>query len=156
MHGTSFPYRQCIQCSGFSSLTLTTPPSASSFVGLAIEGELAVRLIDVEGPVAEWLVDCFPVIELHHGRLECTGQARAGEVIARNGLHAGVVRPPADAVLRYTLGQLPLASLVTTVEDGTDPWREEAELSALTIDGTTGPASTVRYTSFSFLPQPAP
>lgn len=122
----------------------------SSFVGLAIEGELAVFLIDVDGPAAGWTVDCFPVIELHHGGMECEGEARAGELIARNGLHAGVVRPPANAVFRCTLGQLSEASVLTTVEGGADPWREEAELSALAIDGTTGPASTVRY--FFYMP----
>ena len=64
--------------------------SAASFVGLAIEGELAVSLVSTEGPAAEWIVDYFPVIELHHGEFQCDFAVRAGEFIAKNGIHAGV------------------------------------------------------------------
>jgi 2-keto-4-pentenoate hydratase len=63
----------------------------ANFVGLAIEGELAVEIVEAppDAPPAEWLVDYFPVIELHHCEFDCDAAVRAGEFIAKNGIHAG-------------------------------------------------------------------
>ncbi|QDT59749.1 2-keto-4-pentenoate hydratase [Stieleria bergensis] len=71
--------------------------SRSSFAQLAIEGELAVRLS--RAPTASDFAqpgfpDCidrvFPVIELHHHVIR-GAKPSAGELIASNAIHAGVV-----------------------------------------------------------------
>lgn len=73
------------------------------FDGLAVEGEFAFRLA-AEIPDAAWLrgrreralAAFFPVIELHNYVFHSdppTGQ----ELIANNGLHAGVVLPPRES-----------------------------------------------------------
>src|SRR5579864_14201 len=73
---------------------------ASRFHKLAIEGEFAFRLAE-DIPDAGWVVNnpeqaigqAFAVIELHN--YICRGPAghRAQEIIANNGMHAGVVLP---------------------------------------------------------------
>jgi 2-keto-4-pentenoate hydratase len=77
--------------------------SAARFANLAVEGELAVRLrAELSGPsVTE--EDCraaiamtFAVIELHHYVLPTT-LPRIHWLIASGGLHAGFVRPMANA-----------------------------------------------------------
>ena len=68
---------------------------ANDFAGLAIEGELAVTLVDASPELAteDWLVEYAPIIELHHSNMYCPSSGdRAAELIARNGIHAGVVR----------------------------------------------------------------
>ncbi len=64
--------------------------SHASYANLAIEGELAVRL----GDDAE-IVRVFPVIELHNYVFRSETPALQ-ELIATNGLHAGVVLPDGD------------------------------------------------------------
>ncbi len=71
--------------------------SRSSFANLAIEGELAVELIReplesdfLDGELPACVAKVIPVIELHH--LVMRGeQPSAGELIANNAIHAGVV-----------------------------------------------------------------
>lgn len=79
---------------------------AAAFCELAIEGEFAVRIArdlpdsgrllrDPEGAVA----GCFPVIELHNyvfRRAPHTAQ----ELIGNNALHAGVILPASEPLLR--------------------------------------------------------
>lgn len=67
--------------------------------GLAVEGELAVRLA-CDVPSAEWLganPDAWGtvgvVIELHHWVFRAPEAQRAAELIANNAIHAGVVLP---------------------------------------------------------------
>ena len=74
------------------------------FANLAIEGEFAVRLASdvadsdwMRNHKAEALAAAFPVIELHNYVLR--GQQRALELIANNGLHAGVVIPAEETVV---------------------------------------------------------
>jgi len=64
--------------------------SYASYANLAIEGELAVRL----GDEAE-IVCVFPVIELHNYVFR-SKPPNLQELVANNGLHAGVVLPAAD------------------------------------------------------------
>src|SRR4051794_15487396 len=71
--------------------------SCSRFVNLAVEGELAVRLAaDLPYPprsdeqCAAAVGSVFPVIELHDYVLRCDPPC-AAELIARNGMHAGLV-----------------------------------------------------------------
>ena len=73
------------------------PLNAASFDGLAIEGELAVRLAD-DVPSADWLrqnldvvQSAFVVIELHNYVFRGTAEQRAAELIANNAIHAGAV-----------------------------------------------------------------
>ncbi len=67
----------------------------SGFAGLAIEGELAVRLATdlpqsvSDSEVASAIECVFPVIELHN--LCFQGEPSAGELIASNAIHAGFV-----------------------------------------------------------------
>lgn len=89
---------------------------SSEFDGLAIEGELAVRLAD-DVPSAEWLqrnVDvlaaAFVVIELHHYVSRGGPGQAAAELIANNAIHAGVVLPIRETPLRHP-GHLLNASL---------------------------------------------
>ncbi|MEL7497743.1 MAG: fumarylacetoacetate hydrolase family protein [Planctomycetota bacterium] len=70
---------------------------AENFDGLAIEGELAVRLLD-DIPSAEWLrknpqvvAGHVAVIELHNYVFRGTESIRAAELITNNAIHAGVV-----------------------------------------------------------------
>jgi 2-keto-4-pentenoate hydratase len=61
--------------------------SAASFATLAIEGEMALRIGD-DGAAAE----AFPVIELHNYVFR-GARKTLPELVANNGLHAGVVLP---------------------------------------------------------------
>jgi 2-keto-4-pentenoate hydratase len=73
---------------------------ASRFHKLAVEGEFAFRLAE-DIPDAEWLVNnperaigrAFAVIELHNYVCRAPVGQRAQELIANNGMHAGVVLP---------------------------------------------------------------
>ncbi len=88
--------------------------SSSAYAELAIEGELAVRLGD-DGRIAT----VFPVIELHNYVFRGQPPTLA-ELVANNGIHAGVVLPPPAAET---------------------PWRgDEPPTGRLTV-GSTGPAS---------------
>jgi 2-keto-4-pentenoate hydratase len=90
--------------------------SHASYANLAIEGELAVRL----GEDAE-ITRVFPVIELHNYVFRSEPR-NLQELIANNGLHAGVVLPAADGV--EWRGEEPLAGALrveingSTVEEG--------------------------------------
>jgi 2-keto-4-pentenoate hydratase len=71
--------------------------SLSEFANLAIEGELAVELSReptpedfVEGEIPACVSRVFPVIELHHFVMRGE-QPSAGEVIANNAIHGGIV-----------------------------------------------------------------
>lgn len=66
--------------------------SHASYANLAIEGELAVRL----GEEAE-ISHVFPVIELHNYVFR-SKIPNLQELVANNGLHAGVVLPDMDSV----------------------------------------------------------
>ena len=70
---------------------------AQHFDGLAIEGELAVRLRDDE-PSSVWLRNNpevvarnVTVIELHNYVFRGPASSRASELVANNAIHAGVV-----------------------------------------------------------------
>ena len=69
----------------------------SQFANLAIEGELAVELSRepgnedfVEGSIPACVSRVFPVIELHH-YVQRGEQPSAGELIANNAIHGGIV-----------------------------------------------------------------
>jgi len=76
------------------------------FDGLAIEGELAVRM-DRDIPDADWLQShpdeaissCFAVIELHNYVFR-SAPYNAPELIGNNAIHAGVVVPLSEPPLR--------------------------------------------------------
>ena len=77
--------------------------SAACFANLAVEGELAVRLrAELSGPSVTGedcrasIASTFGVIELHHYILP-TAWPRIHWLIASGGLHAGFVRPMANA-----------------------------------------------------------
>jgi 2-keto-4-pentenoate hydratase len=92
------------------------------FAGLAIEGELAVRIArDI--PDADWLrshpheaiLSAFAVIELHNYTFRNTGQ-NAQELIGNNAIHAGVVAPAREPPLRHPSALLD-ASIEVSVND---------------------------------------
>lgn len=62
------------------------------FSNLAIEGEMAVR-IGADGGIA----DAFPIVELHHFVFRSSPKTLV-ELIANNGIHGGVVLPPASVM----------------------------------------------------------
>jgi 2-keto-4-pentenoate hydratase len=71
--------------------------SSARYARLAVEGELAVRLSRdlpasalAEEACADAVEDMFPVIELHHFEL-CSPRPNSSELIASNGMHAGLV-----------------------------------------------------------------
>ena len=74
----------------------------ADFANLAIEGEFGLRLA-ADVPDSDWLrkhqsealAAAFPVIELHNYVL--LGRQRAFELIANNGMHAGVVMPEQES-----------------------------------------------------------
>ncbi|MDP9474986.1 MAG: fumarylacetoacetate hydrolase family protein [Actinomycetota bacterium] len=90
--------------------------SYASYANLAIEGELAVRL----GDDAE-IARVFPVIELHNYVFR-SKSPNLQELIANNGLHAGVVLPDTEGV--QWCGEEPLDGALRveingrTVEEG--------------------------------------
>ena len=93
--------------------------STDRFAGLAIEGELAVRLAaDVPANtsadgVADRIGEAVAVIELHNDVFRGR-EARAAELVANNTMHAGVVAP----------GQ-------------GQAWRDEEDEMSIVIDGRT-------------------
>ena len=105
--------------------------SHASYANLAIEGELAVRL----GDDAE-IVRVFPVIELHNYVFRSEPR-NLQELIANNGLHAGVVLPATeDAEWR---GDEPLAGALRV--EINDTMVEEGPMSG--VPG--GPAGSVEW-----------
>ena len=93
-----------------------TELSHASYANLAIEGELAVRLGD-DGEVAR----VFPVIELHNYVFRSEPR-NLQELVANNGLHAGVVLPATEGA--ECRGERPLDGTLRveingrTVEEG--------------------------------------
>ncbi len=93
-----------------------TELSYASYANLAIEGELAVRL----GDDAE-IARVFPIIELHNYVFRSEPR-NLQELIANNGLHAGVVLPATEGAQWH--GEEPLAGALRveingrTVEEG--------------------------------------
>ncbi len=82
--------------------------SASAHSCLAIEGEMAVRL----GAGGE-ITAAFPVIELHNYVFR--GQRKTlAELIANNGLHAGVVLPASES---------PISASLEHASGGIEVWR---------------------------------
>lgn len=78
----------------------------SRFDGLAIEGELAVRMAEdidslsgLPADAAPLIGSVFPVIELHNHVFRGATQT-AAELVANNAFHAGVVLPEAEAAPR--------------------------------------------------------
>src|SRR5436190_4183596 len=77
------------------------------FHQLAIEGEFAFRMAE-DGPDAGWLAAnaqhaieaAFVVIELHNFCCRAPAGKRAQELIANNGMHAGVVLPQEEGQFR--------------------------------------------------------
>ncbi|MBY3555192.1 fumarylacetoacetate hydrolase family protein [Modestobacter lapidis] len=106
--------------------------SSAAHDGLAIEGELAVRLGD-DGRIARVL----PVIELHNYVFR--GQPPTlQELVANNGIHAGVVLPPPAAELPWHDDE-PLTGRLTVRIDG-------ARVEEGPMDGVPGgPAGSVRW-----------
>jgi 2-keto-4-pentenoate hydratase len=85
--------------------------SCSSYANLAIEGELAVRLArDLSGTrlseqeILEAIESVFPVIELHHHVLR-SARPSCAELIANNGIHAGIALPERET-RRFSLADL--------------------------------------------------
>lgn len=80
---------------------------ANRFHQLAIEGEFAFRIAE-DVPDAEWLAAnaqqaieaAFAVIELHNYCCRAPAGKRAQELIANNGMHAGVVLPQEEGQFR--------------------------------------------------------
>jgi 2-keto-4-pentenoate hydratase len=81
-----------------------------AFANLAIEGEMAVR-IGADGTIAA----AFPVIELHHFVFRSSPKTLA-ELVANNGINAGAVIAPEDAVA--PLGRWEAARALTVVVNG--------------------------------------
>lgn len=91
--------------------------SFRAYADLAIEGELAVRL-GADGRIAQ----VFPVIELHNYVFR--GQPPTlSELVANNGINAGVVLPPSTAELPWSedervTGRLTVQINGTSVDEG--------------------------------------
>eukprot|EP00931_Biecheleriopsis_adriatica_P089203 TRINITY_DN63371_c0_g1_i1.p1 TRINITY_DN63371_c0_g1~~TRINITY_DN63371_c0_g1_i1.p1 ORF type:complete len:286 (-),score=27.20 TRINITY_DN63371_c0_g1_i1:77-934(-) len=114
---------------------------ASRYRRLGIEGELGIWLLTTEGPVATWLVEYEPIIELHHFCFDGPPEQRAFELIARNAIHCGVVH--ANARKRCRLGDVPLdVPIVVTIDDEVV---ESPVLSQLELEGLLGPLATVTW-----------
>ena len=105
--------------------------SYASYANLAIEGEMAVRL----GDDAE-IARVFPVIELHNYVFR-SETPNLQELIANNGLHAGVVLPAAGGA-RWR-GDEPLAGMLRVMING--EMIEEGPVSG--VPG--GPAGSVEW-----------
>eukprot|EP01079_Euglenida_sp_SAG-EU17-18_P002907 gene2907-3492_t len=115
----------------------------SSFRSLAIEGELGLTLLSTEGPPSEWQVEYMPVIELHHASFDCpSSKDRAGELVARNCIHAGVVRCAQPGV-RCRLSEVPLDTPMVVSVAGQQV--EAPCLRDLVIGGLRGPLATVSW-----------
>jgi len=91
---------------------------ASQFDGLAIEGEFAFRIAE-DIPDADWLLansgpaiaSCMAIIELHNSALRASAAIRGPELVANNGIHAGVVVPSEEVtdLDPATLAEVPLS-----------------------------------------------
>ncbi len=84
--------------------------SSAAYAELAIEGELAVRLGD-DGRIAT----VFPVIELHNYVFRGEPPTLA-ELIANNGVHAGVVLPPPSAETPWRGDEPPTGRLTVRID----------------------------------------
>jgi 2-keto-4-pentenoate hydratase len=121
---------------------------ARDYATLAIEGELACTIVDMAGgsSTERWVVDVSPIIELHHAEWHCDVSVRAAELVAKNGIHAGVVhynalRKPQH---RFTLGDPALLDIPITVTiDGEVV--EAPSLRALELGGKQGPLATISW-----------
>ena len=82
----------------------------SSYAELAIEGEMAVQ-IGVDGEVAS----AFPVIELHNYVFRAKAKTLQ-ELIANNGLNAGILLPSVDSPILGLVDARPAALEVTINE----------------------------------------
>lgn len=97
---------------------------AKRFERLAVEGEFAVRIAQ-DVPDADWLVSnaahaidaAFPVIELHNYICRAPFSGRAQELIANNGLHAGVVLP--ESLSHFPSAEALLNETITVNRNGT-------------------------------------
>jgi hypothetical protein len=138
--------------------------SPTDFYGLAIEGELAVKLLTTasDSP-ADWDVEYYPVIELHHGKFDGPPEGRAAELVAKNCIHAGVVHPTHPTHQRSSgsddhmaagwraagigkqckLNAIPLDVPINVTIGGV--LVEAPVLSALELDGVVGPLATVSW-----------
>jgi len=88
--------------------------SLSDFPSLAVEAEMAIRLGE-----DLTITEILPVIELHHFVFRRPSKTLA-ELVANNGLHAGVVMPGASArsAIDDTRARLSLVVDDTLVEEG--------------------------------------
>ena len=86
--------------------------SYQAYAGLAIEGELAVRLGD-DG----WIAQVFPVIELHNYIFRGKPPTLQ-ELVVNNGINAGVVLPQPAAQMPWR-GDEPLTGRLTVQINGT-------------------------------------
>ena len=90
--------------------------SAAAFRSLAIEGELAVYVIDSRPTdVLDWVVEWAPVIELHHYVWDGTPPTSV-ELVGRNAIHAGLVETAVRS--RGTLKDIPSQSMCAVSVDG--------------------------------------
>lgn len=114
------------------------PISASRFNHLAIEGELAVRLnrdvpdVGVSDHALLAAVEAVvPVIELHDYVL-CSPSPCVQELIASNGMHAGVVLPePDSAGLSPRVERLSIRIDDQVVDECSEPWTMGGPIAAL-------------------------
>ena len=126
--------------------------SSNDFYGIAIEGELAVRILSM--PLAstsasatalaspeEWEVEYFPTIELHHGKLDGNRHAKAAEIVARNCIHAGVVH--CGKVKKCKLKDIPLNTPINVRIGG--KLIEAPVLKELALEGKEGPVGSVTF-----------
>lgn len=115
----------------------------SQFRRLGIEGELGVWLLSTEGPPSQWLVEYEPIIELHHFTFDDKPDYRAFELVARNGIHAGVVH--GNGRKRCRLIDIPLTEPLTVSIDGCV--RETPILRNLVLADLCGPLATIKWLS---------
>ena len=86
---------------------------ASAFRALAVEGELAVYVLDASAADAlDWEVEWAPVVELHHYVWDGDPPSSV-ELVARNAIQAGVVEAAASARRRGRLRDVPSAGVCT-------------------------------------------
>jgi 2-keto-4-pentenoate hydratase len=110
--------------------------SPSDYDHLAIEGEFAIRAgPDPRRPEIEASV--LPIIELHHYVFRGRAELRAAELIANNAIHAGVVLPDRETLLRD--GETLSAAVLRVYRNGS----LIGEAAGRVIDG--GPLAGVRF-----------
>ncbi len=105
--------------------------SYASYANLAVEGELAVRLDD-DAQIAR----VFPIIELHNYVFRSESPSLQ-ELVANNGVHAGVVLPVAEGA--WWRGDEPLRGALRVEIDGRTV--EEGPMSGM----PGGPAGSVEW-----------